>query len=882
MRLWRRMVNLLRRNDFDRELEQELEFHLYMKQRENVATARRDMGNLTQAKETSREAWMLVRVETLINDVRYALRVLMKTPLFTVCAVLTLALGIGANAAIFSLIDALLLRGLPVPQPERMIQLEIKGEGFGAAGPASTSLSYPLFEDVKERARSFSEIFAWNGTDLWSGWGAQARRVVGAAVTGGAYQTLGLIPQAGRLFTPADDVSGAPLLAVISDRFWERGFHRDPRAIGQTMVLNRRPFTVVGVTPRNFLGVNAGASPDVTITEHANAALHPTWHLLDGKGSWYLSVVARLKPGVSETQARAELAAISPGVMKDQLIDTEEAARKRFLAQKLDLIPGAAGGSWLARQYRKSLLLLMAISGVVLLLACVNLASLTLARAAPRQKELSVRLALGAGRARLIKQLLTESVVVSMAGAALGTAFAFWATRGLVAFLSHEGSPLVLNLNPDWRVLCFLGILAVSTGLLFGAAPAVQGTDLQPNDALKQTRIGLGRSGRRFQLGKALVSAQVGLSVLLMAGAMLFVQTLEKLKWQNTGFDRNNVVFLELDADNAGLKDAQLARVYDDLLERVRRNPLVRAATLTSVVPVSGSYQTETLDPEFWPHLGSKERTLYIHTVAPDYFRTMGLRLLHGRDFAAGDSSAAEQPGILSASAARTLFPKQDPLGQLLHESKDTTHRIVGIVEDAIYGDLREQSPKTMYLKIEGRPFCNLVIRGELDKAAAASEVRGLLKQTGKDIRLGETVSLTEQIDQALVTERLIALLASFFAALAAALVAIGLYGVVGYSAARRTSEIGVRLALGATRRDVLWLVMREAILLSIIGAAAGIPAALVGGRVAGSMLYGVKANDPVILASTVVLLLTIAAIAGLLPSIRASRLDPMWALRYE
>lgn len=885
-RLWRRVVNLARRDDFERDLAEELEVHAAMKQFDNErrgmdadaarAKARREMGNVTQAKENSREAWIFGRMEALINDIRHACRVLLKSPVFTACAVLTLALGIGANASIFSLIDALLLRGLPVPEPERMIQVVIKGE------EATTSLSYTLFEDVQQRAHAFSGIFTWNATTLATGWGTDAQRIPAAVASGGAYETLGLVPEAGRLFTPSDDVSGAPLLAVISDSFWEREFHRDPRAIGQVLLLNQKPFTVIGVTPANFYGVLAGFRPDITITVHANAALHPQWHLLESKSNWYLAVIARLRPGVSEAQARGELAVISAGVMKDQAWMHGGMERQRFLAQKLDLLPGAAGGSWLARQYRKSLLVLMAISGFVLLLACVNLASLSLARAAPRQKELSVRLALGSGRARLIKQLLIESVVVSVAGAAFGTGLAFWATRALVAFLSTQQTPLVLHLSPDWRIVAFLGVLAVGTGLLFGVAPAIQGTDLQPNDALKQTRIGLGRSGHRFQLGKTLVAVQVALSVVLMAGAMLFVQTLEKLKWQDTGFDRNNVVFVELNADGAGLKEAQLARVYDGLLDDVRRNPLVRSATLTNIIPVSGSYEWEDLKAALWPRLSPEERRLYVHRVGTDYFRTMGLRLLRGRDFIASDSSSLEPMGIMSASAARTFFPNQDPLGQLFREDEKETYRIIGVVEDATYADLRERSPRTLYLNIKGNSFGNLVVRGGLDKAAVVNSVRGLLKKTGKDIRLGDAVSLTEQIDRALVTERLIALLASFFAVLAAALVAIGLYGVVGYTAARRTSEIGVRLALGAPRESVLWLILREGMVLSVVGAAAGLPAALLCGRIAGSLLYGVKASDPIVLGSTVLLTLVITAIAGFVPAARTSRLDPMWALRYE
>ncbi len=886
LRIWRRTQNWLHRERFDSDLAKELDFHLSMKESENKEAgldadsareaAHRELGNLTQARESSRETWMFLRVETWLADVRYASRVLLDKPLFAACAVLTLALGIGANAAIFTLIDALLLRGLPVAQADRIVQIALKGQGM-------TVLSYPLFQDLKPRTKSFSGMFSWNSADLWTGWGAQATQVPAAAVSGETYQTLGLVPSAGRLLTPADDTTAASYVAVISYRYWTREFARDPRAIGRTIQLDQQPFTIVGVTPANFLGVTAGSSPDVTITVHANAAIHPSRNILTSKGGWYISVIARLKPGVTDTQARAELSAVSAAVMEDQVTSTEPGERKQFLAQKLDLIPGAIGSSWLAMRYRKSLLALMCICGLVLLLACVNLASLSLSRVGPRQKELSVRLALGAGRGRLIRQLLTESMILSVIGTALGAALAFWATRGLVALLATQGSPLVLDLNPDLRVLAFLGLLAASTGLLFGAAPAIQGTNLQPNDALKQSRIGLENAGSRFQLGKALVAVQVGLSVLLMAGAFLFVQTLEKLKWQNTGFDRNNIVFLEINAENSGLKEPQLASFYGALLSKMRAQPLISSVTLSNVVPVSGSYEWDDLNPQLWPSLSASERTLYIHRVALQYFRTMGLRLLRGRDFLPNDPTTGdEREGILSASAARTYFPREDPLGKVLRQDQKTTYRIIGVADDATYADMRERSPRTIYLKSGGDRFANLVIRGPVDKASIISDVRTLLKQSGKDIRLGNAISLTEQIDQTLVTERLVALLATFFAGLAAVLVAIGLYGVVGYSAVRRTSEIGVRLALGATRAEVLWLVLRDALLLSIAGAAAGIPAAIFLGRLAGSMLYEVKPSDPILLGFTVLVILMITFIAGLIPAIRASQLDPIRALRYE
>jgi len=824
--------------------------------------ARREMGNLTQSQEQSRDLWTFTGLEQWYKDARHSGRVLAKNPIFTIAAVLTLAFGIGANTAIFTLIDALLLRGLPVPESERMVQIVLKSRG----STDMNDMSYAMFEDIKAHVQSLSGLFTWNATDLSTGWGTDARPVVGAAVSGQAFETLGIRAQVGRLFVPADDAPGAPFLAVISDSYWERQFGRDTGAIGRKLLLNQQPFLVIGVTPRTFLGAMAAASPDVMITIHANADLAPGRKILQSKRFWFLSVLGRLKSGVSEEEARAELAFISPAVFKEQLTADTQLWHdgKSFLPTQLGLIP-ASGSSIAAQRWRRSLWILFSISGLVLLLACVNLASLSLARIATRQKELAMRLALGAKRSRIVRQLLTESLMVSLMGTALGTAIAMEGTRALVVFLSADGMALVLNLHPDWRVLYFAGVIAIGTGLLIGAAPAFGGTEIQPNDALKQTRIGLEYVGHKFRFGRALVTLQVALAAVLLTGSMLFARTLQNLKWQNLGFDRNNIVFVSINATKAGLKQTQLAQLYTELLEGLRSDPQIRSASLTDVTPIGGSFSWKTLKPELWPALSARQRMLYTHDVSPQYFQTLGIKLVRGRDFIGSDSLSSISAGILSRSAAQTLFPGQDPVGQLLRIDETTSYRIVGEVDDAKYASLRDEAPITIYTKTNGFAYSSLAIRAELDRSTVVREVRRLLKATGKDIRLTEAVAMVEQIDRALLSERLIAMLASFFAMLAIVLVAIGVFGTVGYSATRRTSEIGLRLALGSPQARVLWMVMRQALLMSALGLAGGVPIAIATAYLTRSLLYGVTSYDPLTLSMTAGLIVVVT-IQTLLP----------------
>ena len=886
----RRFRFFLRRDRLRRELGQEIRLHVDLRAaalrdagadaEESQYAARRQFGNRALIADASRDVWGWIRLESLLHDVRYAARLLSQTPLTTACALLTLALGIGANTAIFTLVDALMLKNLPVAEPERLVQITIRRPD---TPESQTAMSYPLFEELQRRAKSFSGIFCWTGSSYSLGWGVDARVISGAIASGDAYRTLGIQPEAGRLFTTDDDRDGAPLVAVISDAFWESEFHRDPGAIGRAIFLDGQPVVLLGVTPPSFRSVTVGNAPAITLPIHTRVRLRPESQMLKALGAWYLTVLARLRPGVSSQQAGAELRTISRGIMTD-LAHPEwtDDDRTDFEANRFDLIPGATGDSWIRKSYGRALYVLMAICALVLLIACVNVANLMLARAAARRKEMCVRMALGASRRRLIRQLLLESTLLSCAGAAVGVLVAVWGVHGLLRLLSIRIAPMSLDLSPDLRVLAFMASVAIGSGLLFGIAPALEPARIQPNDVLKQARIG-GRGGSRRSLLTGLIPLQVVLSVVLLAGAILFTRTMQNLKWQDLGFERSDIIFVSLDVDKSGLHGKQLGSYYTDLLTKIRALPFVRVASLTGIVPIAGSWQYSILSPDLWPDLKTSERSLYNHRVWPQYFRAMGLRLLQGRDFDAHDAANHEKLGILSESAARTYFGGSSPLGRLLRLDKDDVCRIIGVVEDAKYAQLRQPAPRTLYrLALGTGGASNLVIRAGVDRGTVVAAVRSLVRATGRDVAITDTVTLDGQIDRALTTERLIAVLATFFAILAAILVAIGLYGGVGYGVTRSTSEIGVRIALGAPRRNVVWMVLKRTLALVAAGIAVGVPVAVASGRLVAGMLFGVQPADAGVMVGASAAMVVIAAVAVYLPARRASRVDPAVALRYE
>jgi predicted permease len=830
-----------------------------------MAEAQRRFGSTLRLQEESRGARVGRSLEAAFQDVRYALRLLRRAPLFTIAAVLTLALGVGANTAIFTLIDAYLLRPLPVHEPSRLVQLTVEAEPGKEPFPV---FPFPALRALARQTHSIEGLFTWNETTFSAGWGVDTERIPGAVASGEVWRTLGIAAQAGRLFGPDDDTLAAPPVAVISDGYWNSRYHRSRSAIGAKIMLDRTPFTIVGVLPRDFRCMMVGGACEITVPFLGR---HPDRKIVETTTNWWLSIFGRLAPRMTEESARAELAAISPGVLKriePHLSATEE---KEFLRQRLNVLPASGGGKFFVSRYRSPLFALIGVSSIVLLIGCLNLANLLLARAASREREIAVRLALGAARKRLVRQFMTESLLLSLAGVALGLVLAMAASRAALKAL------VVADTTPDIRIFSFLAATGILTTLLFGLLPALRGTDLHSSDALKQSRPG---SSARSMLPHLLVSAQLGLSVILIMGAFLFIQTFQRLHGQNTGFDRRNLIFIPLDAGRANLDPAARKRFFTETLQQVRRLPFVRSASLTGIAPLEGNWSWDDLPVELWPRLNETQRRLFEHRVQSDYFRTAGIRLLEGRDFNPGD--AGRRAAILSQSAARTFFPGVSAVGRTFRMNSRDAWSIVGVVRDAKYQSLYEAAPQTMYMYLDDPAECNLIVKTAANFPPVIRAVQSIVRTSHLDISMGDPVPLDEIIDRGSQVERMMAILASFFAVLASLLVAVGLYGVVGYAATRRTTEIGVRMALGATRSRVLWMVVRDSLAYAALGIAIGIPVSLQLSRAVASILYDTSAFDTGILLATAGIALAICAIAAFLPARRAAASDPMTALRWE
>jgi predicted permease len=598
---------------------------------------------------------------------------------------------------------------------------------------------------------------------------------------------------------------------------------------------------------------------------------HPNRKMVEATGNWWLSIFGRLAPGATSENARAELATISPSVLKHMEPHLSPSEEKQFFRQRLTVLAGAGGGKFIVSRYRRPLFALIGVSFIVLLIGCLNLANLLLARAASRERELAVRLALGAARKRLIRQFLTESLLLSAAGVALGMALAMFGTRATLHVL------VLTDVTPDIRIFSFLAGLGVVATLLFGLLPALRGTDLHASDALKQSRAG---SSMRTRLPHALVSAQLALSVILITGAFLFIQTFQRLHGQHTGLDPKNLMFISVDAERANPDATTRKRFYSETLEQVRRLPFVQSASLTGIVPLEGGWSWDDLPVELWPQLNQTQRRLFEHRVQSDYFRTAGLRLLEGRDFKPED--AGGHAAILSASAARTFFPGVSAVGRTFRMNAKEEWRIIGVVQEAKYQSLRDAAPRTMYTYLEPGAGANLIIKTTTGMAPVERAVQSIVRASHLDVAVDDAISLEEIIDRGSQVERMMAVLASFFAVLVCLLVAVGLYGVVGYAATGRTTEIGVRMALGATRSRVLWMVMRDSLTFAAIGIAIGIPVAVELSRTIASILYETSAFDAAILTAAACIALAICAVAAFVPARRASALDPMSALRWE
>lgn len=810
------------------------------------------------------------------QDLRYAARTLLKSPGFTSLAVLSLALGIGTNTAIFSLIDEVVLKMLPVPHPEQLVTVR----HTLARGGTSGSFSQPTYRFLRDRSHTAAAIFAFDSVDVIARTDDLAEPIRAHVVSGSYFDGLGVGVNLGRAIAVADDQPGQPPVAVISDAYWQRKFSRSSSAIGRNIDIKGMSFTIVGVAPARFFGTRvAPPAPDlwVPMVVHDHLAL---------KDNTDVGLMARLPQGTPEGQASAELTLIYQQALADEAGASPPPDRlKEIQAQGIELRPAGRGG---LRQFSLQLRILTTVVGLVLLIACANIASLLLARGTGRQQEIAIRLAVGAGRRRLIRQLLTESVLLAIVGGALGLLFAWWGGDLLFALSGSEHAAI----PPDGRILAFTAAMALLTGVLFGLAPALRATRVDLMHVLKENSRSFAGQRSRLQLGKALIVCQMVLSLILLIGAGLFLRTLGKLHQVDLGYERDHVLVPWVLPTLVGYEGPKELQLYQDLLDRLNALPGVRSASLSRMSLLFGYWGRRVSVPGVTPTAGERMEVAF-NAIAPRFFETMGIPLLLGRDFSRRDTARAPRVAIVGEETARKYFPGQSPIGrQLRFDDPDGIGEveIVGVVRDIRIVSLKSDprvSKLAVYVPFTQAPLSMMgqmqfKIRTIGNPRQIVESVRRAIFAINPDLPLRDVETQADLVDESLGEEHSLAMALSFFGVLAMLLASIGLYGTMAYAVSRRTSEIGLRLALGAHSRDVLWMVMRESLALVLMGAAAGVPVALAGGRLISSLLFGVSPADPLTLVVATLLLTAVAALASWVPAHRASGLDAMTALRYE
>lgn len=900
-----RLRSLVRRSRVEDELDEELRFHLDQHARALTAqgvskedarfAALRAMGGVDQRKEQCRDARRVRLVDNGLQDLRYAARILRRSPGFTAVAILSLALGVGANTAVFQLLDAIRLRNLPVDRPEELMEVRVAGGhgGQGLTNGYNSELTNPLWEEIRSHQEAFSGVFAWGNTGFLVGRGADAHVVSGLWVSGELFPVLRIAPVLGRLFTGADDQRGCgPRSVVISHTFWQSHFHGDDAAIGQQLIVFGRPMEVLGVTPPEFFGLEIGKRFDIALPICSAAS----WGgVLDQRHIWWLTVMGRLKPGWTKARASQHLHAISPGVF-DATVPTgyepRGSAREMYRKFRLAAVPAGAGVSRLRVNYEASLWLLMGITALVLIIACANLANLMLARASVREREIAVRVAIGASRSRIVAQLTTESLLLAAAGAVLGGSLATILSRGLISFLTTEGDPLQLDITPDWRVFAFSALVALSTCLIFGFVPAIRSSHVDPGAAMKSGARGVTAGSGRVSFQRLLVVAQVAASLVLLAGALLFVRSFRNLLTVDTGLHRDGVVFVEV-ADLSGPPDhpdrhAAVLATQTRLVEAVRSVAGVESAATSSQFPLNGaSWTLGVRMPRLHEELRDSAKFTY---VSDGYFKTMGIRLREGRDVSARDTTTAPQVLLVNEAFVRKFFAGEGALGKRVRTIAEpgypeVVYEVIGVVTDTKYADLRDENPPIAYVPIAQHPnllaLKGIVFRSSGPLRDVIAAVRRAIAASNPNIVMDFQVFETE-IRERLVRERVMAWLAAFFGVVAAMLATIGLYGVISYIAARRRNEIGIRLALGSSRAQVVSLMLRDTAMMLLVGLAIGAVVTVAAARAVAVMLFGLSPYDGPTLVASTALLAVIGVLAGAIPAVRASHVDPMTALRCD
>ena len=813
-------------------------------------------------------------MSTLINDIKYAFRIFRKKPVFTAVAVLSLAFGIGANAAIFSLLNAVLLRSLPVPNAHELCAIswdaKVKNTSSRSGGDGSETFPYPAYKYFRDNAKGFSDIFAFSIIyNLTTVTPIGASTASGLMVTGNFFTSYGANTLIGRTILPEDDQPEAEPVTVITYRAWERYFGLDPNVIGRTVALNRTSFTIIGVLPRSHVGPTSGDPADFYVPVAAQPQLYP-YGSLTSTHHWWLQIMARRTPQIDKAQAEASL-----NLLFKQFLETSRDKMEETRVMLLDAKRGLGNQS-----AAKPLWALQAVVGLVLLIACANLASLLLAQGAARRHEMTVRATMGAGRWRLMRQSLTESLILSSVGAGFGLMIASWIKMALVNFLGgrDEGPNVIVNI--DAHVLVFTIAVAGVTTILCGLIPAWHAGRVNPSVGLKESGT---QAAPRLRLGKVLVATQVCMSMLLVFGTGLLIQTLVNLRRVDPGFDVENLLVFRLNPGNAGYKDQDRIIFYDQVREVIAGVPGIRSVAFSSTGLLSGAMEISSISMPGGNDLSDKELDAHRLTISDGFFETMGIPLLSGRHFNASDTSGAVRTVIVNETFARSLFPDGEALGRSF-KIVLTEYQIIGLCRDIYYHNLRQGIPPTMYLSHRQHPAGNMTfeVRSALPVMSLVPAVRKLLASIDPDIPM-ESISTQQQIiKNSIMPEQLFATLCGSLTILALTLSCIGLYGLMAYNVARRTSEMGIRLALGARPQDVAWPILREALMLASLGIAIGLPVALALSRLIRSTFFGIKPYDPATIIGSIILLLSVAVLSAWIPARRAAKIDPMEALRYE
>jgi predicted permease len=883
--LWR---NLVHRKTADADLDEELRaaFDLFVDEQiaagvtpeeaRRLATIR--LGRVAAIKTEVVQSRSGAGLDTFWHDVTFGARLLRRNLLFAVTAIVSLGLGIGATTTIFSLVNALMLRHVEVVEPRQLFELW-RTTQFGRG----TAFSYPAYERLRNENSVFTGVLALSKSTV-AGQASSGAAPAGRFVSGNFFEVLGLTPRAGRLLSADDDrTDGQPTVTVISHRFWQREFGGSVEALGQTVRVDPVSFTIIGIAPAGFDDLVVGRPADFFIPMASEPLVRRNSVLRSPPSSW-IGVVGRLKPQVTSAAAHANLEPIFARFMTDLSANVKDGeARQRLRAQRVFIESASAGVSDLRRDYARPLLLLMAAVSLVLVIACLNVVNLLLARGVARGREIALRLAIGASRGRVSRQLLTESALLGVAGAALGLIVAAWGAPLILRLVTQGGAPVDLDVTPDARVLFFTAAAAILAALLAGVFPALRTAraDITPSFGAGPRALSTSRESTRW--GQALVAGQVALALLLVAGATLLAATLQNMKSVHPGFDAEPVVLLTVDPGRVGYTGERRVQYFRDLLAAMRALPGIRAASLSSITPMSGGGIDQPITIEGRPR--EPGVMVLANRMSEGFFATMAIPMMLGRDFVPQDAARANAVAVVNDALAKRYFRNENPIGRRFMLSGPQPLEIVGVVANSKYYSVRDADAPTVYLYAADSGESGgmtLSVRTSGDPLAVASAIRERVQSVAAAVPVSQPRTLSSQVDRTLRTERLIAWLLGAFAVLALVLASVGLYGVLGYSVARRTSEIGLRLALGATRAAVLRSVLRQSVVVVAIGSAVGVPASLLLSRPLAGLLYGVTPSDPAVLAGATGCLFIVAVMAAAVPAWRAARVDPLIALRHE